>query len=51
MLPAGAGVDDFSITTHALDGTYAPLLADGTLGAPITQATIRNNEALILIRL
>jgi hypothetical protein len=50
LLPAGATTNDFSITTHALPGTYVPLLADGSVGAPITQASIRNNEALILIR-
>ena len=51
LLPTGSTTDDASITTHALDGTYAPLNVDGTIGAPITQASIRNNEALILIRL
>jgi hypothetical protein len=51
MLPAGSTVDDTSITNHDLGGSYAPLQADGTLGAPITQANIRNNEALILIPL
>ncbi len=51
MLPEGSVTDDRSITTHALDGTYAPLQADGTLGAAVNVALIRNNEALILIRL
>lgn len=51
LLPAGSATDDTSITTHTLDGTYVPLLADGNMGAPITQASIRNNEALILIPL
>jgi hypothetical protein len=51
LLPAGSTTDDTSITTHALDGSYAPLNVDGTIGAPVTQATIRNNEALILIKL
>jgi hypothetical protein len=51
LLPAGSTVDDTSITTHALGGTYAPLQSDGTLGAPVTQASIRNNEALILVPL
>jgi len=49
MLPAGSTTDDTSITTHTLDGTYVPLNVDGTVGTPITQASIRNNEALILI--
>jgi hypothetical protein len=51
LLPEGSVTDDRSITTHALDGTYAPLLADGSLGAAVNVAVIRNNEALILIRL
>ncbi|HEU4366544.1 MAG TPA: hypothetical protein VFT13_13895 [Candidatus Krumholzibacteria bacterium] len=51
MLPEGSVTDDRSITAHALDGTYAPLQADGNIGAAVTEATIRNNEALILIRL
>jgi hypothetical protein len=51
MLPEGSVTDDRSITTHALDGTYAPLQADGSLGAAVNVAVIRNNEALILIRL
>ncbi len=52
MLPAGSTVDNSSITTHALDGTYGVLQADGLVDpTPITQASIRNNEALILIPL
>jgi hypothetical protein len=51
LLPAGSTTDDTSITTHTLDGTYMPLNVDGTVGAPVTQAVIRNNEALILIPL
>jgi hypothetical protein len=49
MLPAGSVDDDRSITVHPLGGSYRPLRADGTLGSPVTQAVIRNNEALILI--
>ena len=49
MLPEGSVDDARSITVHALGGTYRPLLGDGSLGAPVTQASIRNNEALILI--
>jgi hypothetical protein len=49
MLPLGSVDDSRSTTVHALGGSYRPLLADGTLGAPVTQASIRNNEALILI--
>jgi hypothetical protein len=51
MLPEGSVTDDRSLTTHALAGSYAPLQADGSLGAAVTQAQIRNNEALILISL
>jgi hypothetical protein len=54
MLPEGSVVDDQSITVHALDGPYAPLLADGTVGAPIAfpyEVSLRNNEAMILIKL
>lgn len=40
---------DSSATTHQLDQPYFPLQADGTLGAAITQITLRNNEAAILI--
>jgi hypothetical protein len=39
-----------SSTTHALNGTYRPLLADGTLGAAVTSITLRNGEGAILIR-
>jgi hypothetical protein len=49
MLPLGSVDDNRSITTHALGGSYRPLLANGTLGSPVTQASIRNNESLILI--
>jgi len=49
MLPQGSVDDDRSFTTHPLGGSYRPLLADGTLGAGVTEARLRNNEALILI--
>lgn len=49
MLPAGSVTSNYSATTHALDGTYAPLLADGTLGDVVTSVTLCNNEAVILI--
>jgi len=49
MLPDGSVTDDRSITTHTLDGSYFVLEADGSLGALVTQASLRNNEALILI--
>jgi hypothetical protein len=37
-------------TTHRLTGTYRPLRADGTLGAPTTTVTLRNGEGAILIK-
>ncbi len=43
-------LSDLTATTHALLGTYRPLLADGTLGDPLTQVTLRNGEGTILIR-
>lgn len=49
MLPMGSVDDSRSTTVHQLGGTYRPLRADGTLGSPVTQAAIRNNEALILV--
>jgi hypothetical protein len=49
MLPLGSVEDSRSTTIHALGATYRPLRADGTLGSPVTQASLRNNEALILI--
>jgi hypothetical protein len=51
LLPAGSTVDDASITVHALDGLYGVLQPDGLVGPTVTQAGIRNNEALILIPL
>src|SRR5262245_21865924 len=41
---------DATATTHALNGTYRPLRADGTLGAPVPSLTPRNDEAAILIK-
>jgi len=49
MLPAGSVIDDRTITTHPLDGSYAVLREDGTLGDVVTTAQIRNNEGLILV--
>lgn len=49
MLPEGSVDDSRSITTHALGGVYRPLRADGTLGAPVTSVSLRNNEGMILI--
>jgi hypothetical protein len=41
---------DATATTHQLNGTYRPLQADGTLGAPITEITLRNGEGAILVK-
>jgi hypothetical protein len=49
MLPLGSVVDNRSITTHPLDGSYRVLQADGSLGLTVSEARLRNNEALILI--
>lgn len=53
-LSYGKGVNgttaDNTATTEQLDGTYYPLHADGTLGAPITSITLRNGEGAILIK-
>ena len=47
--PRYSTTNDTSATTHNLDGTYRLLNVDGTLGDPITQVTLRNNEEAILI--
>ena len=49
MMPAGSTNSVNSETTHQLDGSYAVLQADGTLGAVVTEVTIRNNQGFILI--
>jgi hypothetical protein len=41
---------DGTATTYALGGTYRPLQADGSLGAPTTSVTLRNGEGAILIK-
>jgi hypothetical protein len=49
MLPMGSVIDDRSTTVHPLDRAYRVLSANGTLGVRVTEARIRNNDALILI--
>jgi hypothetical protein len=44
------GLSGATATTHNLGGTYRPLRADGTLGAPLTRVTLRNGEGAILIK-
>jgi hypothetical protein len=41
---------DATATSFALGGTYRPLNADGTLGAPISSVTLRNGEGAILVK-
>ncbi len=43
-------LDNATATTFQLNGVYRPLNVDGTLGAPITQITLRNGEGAILIK-
>jgi hypothetical protein len=47
---APAVLGDDSATKHELKGTYKPLQADGTLGAPVTSISLRNGEGAILIK-
>jgi hypothetical protein len=47
---ASGELGDATATTHALGGAYFPLLADGSLGAPVTSVTLRNGEGSILIK-
>jgi hypothetical protein len=47
---ATGGLGDATATTHALGGAYYPLLADGSLGAPVPSVTLRNGEGSILIK-
>jgi hypothetical protein len=53
-LAYGGGVTgslaDATATTHTLGGTYRPLQADGSLGAPVTTVTLRNGVGVILVR-
>jgi hypothetical protein len=41
---------DSTATTFNLNGTYYPLRADGTLGAPVTSVSLRNGEGAILVK-
>ncbi len=53
-LAYGQGVSgtlaDNTATTINLGGTYRPLNADGTLGAPTSRLTLRNGEGAILVK-
>ena len=50
--PAQGGWDNIgnNQVIHQLDGTYYPLLADNTTGAPITSVSLGNSEGVILMR-
>jgi hypothetical protein len=37
-------------TWQSLGGTYRPLKADGTLGAPVTRVRLRNGEGAVLVK-
>jgi hypothetical protein len=41
---------DATATTISLAGSYYPLNADGTLGAPVTSVSLRNGEGAILVK-
>ena len=43
-------LDGATATFFALDGTYRPLKADGSLGAPVTGVWLRNGEGDILVK-
>jgi hypothetical protein len=47
---ASGTLADNTATTHALNGSYRQLNADGTLGLVITSITLRNGEGAILIK-
>jgi len=46
---AGGSFDEDSASTHALPGPKRPLSADGTLGDPVSEITLRGGEAAILV--
>jgi hypothetical protein len=48
--PGTASLSDRTATTHALDGLYRPLRADGTLGPPVSAVTLRNGEGAIMVK-
>jgi hypothetical protein len=50
-LGQGTGTtDDATRTTHALNGNYRELRADGSLGPIVRQITLRNGEGAVLIK-
>ena len=49
LLPRGSVVDDRSVTTHTLPKPYAVLQSTGVRGPTVSEVSIRNNEAIILV--
>jgi hypothetical protein len=43
-------IGEESATKHDLKGSYRPLLADGTLGSPVKEISLRNGEGAILVK-
>ena len=43
-------LDNVTATTHVLDQAYRVLKPDGTLGATVTQVSLRNGEGVVLIK-
>ena len=46
----GGSFGDDTGTTHKLPGTFRSLRVDGTLAEPVDQVTLRNAEAVILVK-
>jgi hypothetical protein len=50
-LGAGTGtLNNATVTTHQLGGTYRVLNGDGTVGPTVTQVTLRNGEGVVLLK-
>jgi hypothetical protein len=47
---ASGGLGGRTTTTLPLGGTYRPLRADGSLGAPVRSITLHNGEGAILVK-
>jgi hypothetical protein len=45
---AGGSFGDETASVHKLAGECRPLRADGTLGPPVREVTLRNAEAAVL---
>ena len=50
-LGSGTGsLSNATATTHQLNGSYRVVKADGSLGAVVTQVTLRNGEGAVLVK-